>query len=158
MPRRSKSSVPSGHVGEARAVKHSQKSHVNAPRVFCFLLWPRPLRRVREAWVCVLAEMRGRGGRGRGGVWRGWILNQRSAPVTPSGVSPSGHVPKIATGAVSSAKPPASGLQPVCECEISMGVFGHLPIRVFPPPPPPPPASSHFFPLFQCNWQMSLHF
>lgn len=68
MPRRSKSSVPSGHVGEARAVKHSQKSHVNAPRVFCFLLWPRPLRRVREAWVCVLAEMRGRGeGVGCGG-------------------------------------------------------------------------------------------
>lgn len=37
------------------------------------------------------------------------ILNQRSPPVTPSGVPPSGHIPKIATGVVSSAKPPASG-------------------------------------------------
>lgn len=80
------------------------------------------------------------GGQRERGV--GWILNQRSAPVTPSGVPPSGHVPKIATGAVSSAKPPASGLQPVCECEISMGVVGPLPMHVFFPPPPP----SHFFP------------
>lgn len=42
-------------------------------------------------------------------IWGWWcvgggFLNQRSPPVTPSGVSPSGHVPKIAAGAVSSAK------------------------------------------------------
>lgn len=72
-------------------------------------------------------------GRGR----EGWILNQRPPPVTPSGVPPSGHIPKIATGAVSSAKPPASGLQPACECEISMGILGHLPMSA-----PPPPSSS----------------
>lgn len=69
-------------------------------------------------------------GRAEGTGW-GWILNQRSPPVTPSGVPPSGHVPKIATGAVSSAKPPASGLQPACECEISMGIVGHLPMSAF---------------------------
>ena len=68
---------------------------------------------------------------GGGGFVGGGILNQRSAPVTPSGVPPSGHVPKIATGAVSSAKPPASGLQPACECEISMGIVGHLPMSAF---------------------------
>lgn len=84
------------------------------------------------------------------------ILNQRSPPVTPSGVPPSGHVPKIATGAVSSAKPPASGLQPACECEISMGIVGHLPVSAFFPPPPPP--SLPFFSLLRCDWQMSLHF
>lgn len=73
----------------------------------------------------------------------GWILNQRSPPVTPSGVPPSGHVPKIATGAVSSAKPPASGLQPACECEISMGIVGHLPMSAF-----FPSSSLPFFPSF----------
>lgn len=84
---------------------------------------------------------RGTGGGGGEGGRVGWFLNQRSAPVTPSGVPPSGHVPKIATGAVSSAKPPASGLQPVCECEISMGVVGHRPMHVFFFSLPP----SHFF-------------
>lgn len=82
------------------------------------------------------------GGRLDGGG--GWILNQRSPLVTPSGVPPSGHVPKIATGAVSSAKPPASGLQPACECEISMGIVGHLPASALFPPPPPP---FRFFPF-----------
>ena len=92
-------------------------------------------------------------------VGGGWILNQLSPPVTPSGVPPSGHIPKIATGAVSSAKPPASGLQPGCECEISMGIVGHHPVcaafffffslHLFP---------SIFSPLLQCDWQMSLHY
>lgn len=99
----------------------------------------------------------GREGRRNGvrGDWRGregWILNQRRPPVTPSGVPPSGHIPKIATGAVSSAKPPASGLQPACECEISMGIVGHNPMSaafffLSLPPPPPPPHSLPFFSL-----------
>lgn len=39
----------------------------------------------------------------------GGILNQLSPPVTPSGVPPSGHIPKIAAGVVSSVKLPAPG-------------------------------------------------
>lgn len=117
--------------------------------------------RVRKAWVSSVAEVRGRDGMKWRAEWIGWgwfggggILNQRSAPVTPSGVPPSGHVPKIATGAVSSAKPPASGLQPACECEISMGIVGHLPMSAF----FPSSSSLPFFSLLRCDWQMSLHF
>lgn len=81
--------------------------------------------RGRAGGKLVLAGGPGGGGEGRG------FLNQRSAPVTPSGVPPSGHVPKIATGAVSSKKKKKKkrgeqkkkkrqlqGPQPVCQCEI----------------------------------------
>lgn len=74
----------------------------------------------------------------------GWILNQRSAPVTPSGVPPSGHVPKNSNGRRFKCKTAGFGAAASLRVWDFYG-SSWLPSNAcfFPPPPSLPPI---FFP------------